>query len=181
MIYWSAVGLVNIMLLLVRWLLVAGKIASVGDLREKILSAHVFDDLQEALTHTVGFAAVKTFGVDVFSHINPVQFTIVILMHNNAILVIVRFRLIAAIIFPDIIRELVCISVIQVSHFIVWEILNGHDVIFIFNSVIKLVEAKVSILGTESGDNFPIAEFYIFTSKPVEQIEAMSGLWLTEA
>ncbi len=156
--------------------------SSVGYFLEILLSTHALDDLEEALAHSVGFAAVESFRVAVFSHIHPVEVAIVviILTHNNAILVVVRNVL--PVICSDIIWEFVCSWIVQVAHLIVREILTGQEVIIIiFNSVMVLMEAKVSIFRTIDGDNFSITKVDIVLSKPIQQVQAMSRLWLTEA
>lgn len=146
---------------------------------EILLSTHVLDDLEETLAHSVGSAAVESSRVVVFSHIHSVEVTIGILTHNNAIPVTVRIAV--AVICPDIVWELVCSSSVQVAHFIVWEILKGHNVIIIFNSVTVLVEAKVSVSRPVYWDNITITKVDIVLSKPIQQVQAMSRPRLTEA
>lgn len=154
---------------------------SVGDLGEILISTHSLNFLEEALTHTVSFVPVESFRVAVFSHIHPVESTIGIQSHYNAILVTVKN---IAVISPDIIWEIVCSLIIQVANLIVWEILSGrgHNVGFIvFNSVVVLVKAKLSILRVEPEGNISNAEVYIVMSEPVQQVQAMSRPRLTEA
>ncbi len=154
--------------------------SSVGYFLEILLSTHVLDDLEEALAHSVGFAAVEAFRVAVFSHIHSVEVAISVLTHNNAILVTVRIAV--AVIFPDIIWEFVCSCIVQVAHLIVREILTGHNVIIIiFNSVMVLMEAKVSVSRTVFRDNITITKVDIVLSKPIQQVQAMSRPRLTEA
>lgn len=153
---------------------------SVVCLFEILLSSHVLDDQEEALAHSEGSAAVEASRVTVFSHKHSVKVATGVLTYNNAILVAARIAV--PVIGPDIIWEFVCSWRVQVAHLIVWEILTGHNVIIIiFNSVMVLVETKVSILRTKDGDNLPISEVDVVISKPVQQVQAMSRPWLTEA
>jgi len=82
--------------------------SAAGDLGEILVSTLVPDVLEEALTHTEGFAAVESFRVAVFSHIHPVQAAIGVQTHNNPVFVTVRNRIIAAVICPDVTWELFC-------------------------------------------------------------------------